>query len=188
MVLETRRMTVAEYLDFDEASEIRNEFIDGEIIAMAGGTGNHGALIAYTIVALANALGDRDCVVRASTMRVRIDAAKYVYPDVSVVCGQSIYEDKNETVLLNPTFVVEVTSPSSLAHDHVDKVAWYGSVSSIQGYLVLDQQRVFAESYTRAEDGWRLRQYFDRAAGIALEALGCSLSLESVYRGIALDA
>ena len=188
MVIETRSMTVEEYLAIDEASDITNEYIDGVIYPMAGGTGNHGALIAYVIVALANALGDRDCVVRGSTMRVRIDASRYVYPDASVVCGDSIFEDEKSTILLNPTVVVEVTSPESLTRDHVDKVAHYGSVSSIQGYLILDQKRVFAEWYTRAEDGWHLRQYSDLADEIPLEALDCSLSLSAVYRAITLEA
>ena len=188
MVVETLKMTVEEYLAFDEASDIRNEYIDGVIIPMSGGSGNHGAVIAYTIIALGIALGDRDCVLRASTMRVRIDESRFVYPDVSVVCGESVYEDDNETILLNPTIVVEVTSPSSLTTDHVDKVGYYGSVPSIEGYLILDQGRVFAQWYTRTDDGWRLRQYSDLADEIPLEPLDCSLSLAAVYRGIALEA
>ena len=187
MVTDIRQMTVEEYLAYDEACEFTNEYIDGEIIPMAGGTGNHGALIAYTIIALANAIGDMDCVVRASTMRVRIDDTKYVYPDVSVVCGDSKFEDENSTILLNPTLVVEVTSPSSLAHDHVDKVAYYGAVPSIQGYLILDQERVFAEMYRRAESGWHLQQFSSLDDAIALEPLACSLSLAQVYRGIVFD-
>ena len=187
MVTNIRQMTVEEYLTFDETSEFKNEYIDGEIIPMTGGTGNHGALIAYAIVALANALGEGDCVVRASSMRVRIDDMKYVYPDVSVVCGESIFEDENSTILLNPTVVVEVTSPSSVAHDHVSKVEFYGAVPSIQGYLILDQKRVFAEWYTRTEDGWHLQQYSDLNDTMQLSPLGCSLSLAQVYRGIVFE-
>ena len=187
MVTDIHQITVEEYLAFDEASEIRNEYIDGVIIPMTGGTGNHGELIAYVIVALDSALDDKDCVVRAGTVRVRIDETKYVYPDASVVCGESIYQDENKTNLLNPTLVVEVTSPSSLARDHVDKLAYYGAVPSIQCYLILDQERVFAECYSRAEDGWRLRQYASLDDVIPLEPLACSLSLARVYRRIFLD-
>ena len=188
MVIETRGMTVEEYLAFDEAGDIRNEYIDGEIIPMAGGTGSHNLIVANTTIAFGVALEDGDCAVFGSQMRVRIDAARYVYPDVSVVCGKPEYEDDNEVILLNPTVVVEVTSPESLTRDHVDKVAYYGAVPSIQGYLILDQQRVFAEWYTRAEDGWHLRQYADLADEIPLDPLDCSLSLSAIYRGIALQA
>ncbi len=184
MVTDIHQMTVEEYLAFDEASEIRNEYIDGAIIPMTGGTGNHGELIASIIAILYFQLEETGCAVRAGTVRVRIDETKYVYPDASVVCGESIYQGENKTNLLNPTIVVEVTSPSSLARDHVDKVTYYGAVPSIQCYLILDQERVFAECYTRTEDGWRLRQYDSLDDVIPLEPLACSLPLARVYRGI----
>ena len=188
MVIETRRMTVEEYLAVDEASDIRNEYIDGVIIPMAGGTGSHNMIVGNATIALGIALSDRDCPVYGSQMRVKIDDDRYVYPDISVVCGNPEYESDSEVILLNPTIVVEVTSPSSLTVDHVDKVAYYGSVPSIQGYLILDQQRVFAEWYARAEDGWHLRQYTNLADEIPLEPLGCRLSLADVYRGVTIEA
>ncbi len=184
MVTGIRQMTVEQYLAFDEASEITNEYIDGVMIPMPGGTGNHNAIVAYTIGTLTSLLDISDCLVYASQMRVSIDETKYVYPDASVVCGESIYQDENKTNLLNPTIVVEVTSPSSLARDHVDKVTYYGAVPSIQCYLILDQERVFAECYTRTEDGWRLRQYASLDDVIPLEPLACSLPLARVYRGM----
>ena len=187
MATQTRQMTVDEYLVFDEQSEIRNEYIDGDIYAMAGGTGNHSAIVAYTIIAIGNALGDRDSVVRASDMRVKIDDTKYVYPDVSVVCGKPAYESENEVTLLNPTVVVEVTSPSSMVNYHISKVEFYGSVPSIEGYLILDQERVFAERYTRTDSGWHLQQFSNLADVIPLEPLGCTLPLAQAYRGIVIE-
>ena len=188
MVANIRHMTVEAYLAFDDASDIRNEYIDGAIIPMTGGTGNHGALIASIIANLFFELDESDCVVRAGTVRVKIDETTYVYPDASVVCGESLFADDNKTVLLNPTAVVEVTSPSSIERDHVRKVEFYGAVPSIQVYLILDQERVFAECYTRAADGWTLRQYASRDDLIPLEALGCSLALAGIYRGITFEA
>ena len=188
MIVETRQMTVEEYFAFDEASEIRIEFIDGEIYPMPGGTGSHNSIVANVIMSIGIALRERDCTVYASQMRVRIDASRYVYPDVSVVCSQPEYEEDSEVTLLNPAVVVEVTSPSSIATDHVEKVAYYGAVSSIQGYLILDQERVFAEWYTRTESGWHLQQFNDANDEIALEPLGCQLKLAQVYRGVSLSA
>ncbi|MDE2749132.1 MAG: Uma2 family endonuclease [Chloroflexota bacterium] len=186
MAVELRQMTVEEYLAFDEASEIQHEFIDGELIPMPGGSGPHNLIAASATTALGVALVDRDCYVFGSQMRVQIDETKYLYPDVSVVCGEPAYGDDNKVILLNPTVVVEVTSPSSLTTDHVDKVAYYGAVPSIQGYLILDQDRAFAAWYTRAESGWRLRQFSDLAAEIELEPLGCTLKLAEIYRGVRL--
>ena len=182
-----RQMTVEDYLAFDEASDIRNEYIDGELYPMTGGSGNHGLLIAYTIAAFINLLEGKDFLVYSSEMRVRVDATKYVYPDVSIVRGEPRYADDRQVTLLNPTVVVEVTSPSSMVNDHISKVEFYGAVPSIQGYLILDQERVFAEWYTRTESGWHLRQFSDFNDVIPLEPLGCSLPLAQAYRKIVIE-
>ena len=187
MIAKTRPMTVEEYFAFDEASDIRNEYIDGELYPMPGGTGGHNRLVAATIMALGAALNERHCEVYASQMRVRIDAAKYVYPDISVVCGRPRFEDEKEVTLLNPTVVVEVTSPSSLVNDHISKVEFYGAVASIEGCLILDQERVFAEWYTRADDGWHLRQFSDLADVIPLAPLGADLLLAQIYGRVGLN-
>ena len=187
MIAKTRQMTVEEYLAYDEASAIRNEYFDGELYPMTGGTRKHGLLISYTISVLINLLAEHDCEIYPSVMRVLIDETKYVYPDVSVVCGESRFENENEVTLLNPTVVVEVTSPSSMVKDHINKVELYGAVPSIEGYLILDQERVFAEWYTRADDGWQLRQFSDLQDVIPLEALGISLPLAQVYSRVRLD-
>ncbi len=186
MIAKTRPMTVEEYLAFDEASDIRNEFIDGEIYPMPGGTRRHNKIVAMTIHTFIDLLDSRDCEVYASQMRVRVDDTKYLFPDVSVVSGEPEFEGDSEVTLLNPTVVVEVTSPSSMTHDHISKVEYYGAVPSIQGYLILDQERVFAEWYTRTESGWHLQQFSDADAEIVLEPLGCTLHLAQVYRGLKL--
>ncbi|MCY3780663.1 MAG: Uma2 family endonuclease [Chloroflexi bacterium] len=186
MIAETRQMTVEEYLAFDEASDIRNEYIDGIVYPIPGSSGNNSMITANTIGALANGLNVENCIVLASRMRVRINPFKYVYPDASVVCGEPEFEDDSEVTLLNPTVVVEVASPSSMTHDHISKVEYYANVPSIQGYLILDQERVFAEWYTRMESGWHLQQFSDADAEIALDPLGCTLQLAQVYRGVKL--
>ena len=187
MAIETRQMTVEEYLAFDEASEIQHEFIDGELIPMPGGSGPHNSIVARAIGALLGAVDDSDCTVFASQMRVQVDETRYLYPDASVVCGEPAYSDDNEVILLNPIFVVEVTSPSSIERDRVRKVELYADIPSVQGYLILDQERIFAEWYTRSDNGWHLRQFSNLGDEIELEPLGCTLRLADVYRGVTLQ-
>ncbi len=184
MLKSLRQMTAEEYLAFDEASEMRHEFIDGDLIPMSGGSRKHSSIIAYTIAALINLLADSNCEVHTNDMRVRVAGSRYVYPDVSVVCGEARFADEREVVLLNPTVVVEVTSPSSYSYDHVDKLAFYSALPSVQGYLILDQERVFADWYRRDQGGWNLKQFSSAADEIALEPLGCRLPLTQVYRGV----
>lgn len=188
MAVEIRQMTVEEYLALDEASEIQHEFINGELIPMPGGSGPHNSIVARTIGALLDAVGDRDCTVFGSQMRVEIDESKYLFPDVSVVCGEPAYGDYNKVILLNPTVVVEVTSPSSIERDHIHKVELYSAVPSIRGYLILDQKRVFAQWNLRTDSGWHTRQFTDPTDEIELEPLGCALSLGPLYRGVNLES
>lgn len=188
MAIQIQHLTAKQYFALEAESDIRHEFIDGDIYPMPGGTGKHNAIVASAIRAIGNAVLDQQCTVYASQMRVRIDAAKYVYPDVSLVCGQPEFEDDSEVTLLNPTVVVEVTSPSSITHDHISKVEFYAAVHSIQGYLILDQERVFAEWYTRTDSGWHLQQFSDADAEIALDPLNVSLPLAQLYRGLKLPS
>ena len=186
MAVQIGQMTVEEYLALDEASENQHEFINGELIPMPGGSGPHNSIVARAIGALLGAVDDRDCTVFASQMRVQIDDFRYLYPDASVVCGEPAYADDNDVILLNPTVVVEVTSPSSIERDHIHKVELYGAVPSIAGYLILSQERVLAQWYTRSESGWHLRQFADPADEIELAPLGCTLALSQLYRGVKL--
>lgn len=178
-----RQMTVEEYFAYDEASDYKNEYIDGEIYPMTGGTLNHGTIIANTIVALGIRLRASNCKVISSDMRVRVSPTRYVYPDMSVVCGGAETADR-ATNLLNPTLIVEVTSPSSIDSDRVIKRDFYETVRSIQAYLVIDQHRLLVELYTRNEGGWLLHRFSDLDAVVPLAPIGCDLPLAEIYAGI----
>ena len=187
MAVQTKLMTVEEFLAMEAESEIRHEYIDGEIFPMTGGTLNHDDITMNLILALGAQLTDSDCRLHTSHMRVGVSPTRYLYPDLSAVCGEAD-TGHGTTTLLNPIFVVEVTSLSSIERDRVAKLQLYGAVPSIQGYLILDQERVFAQWYTRADDGWHLRRFSDLADEIALEPLGCTLRLAQIYRGLKLRA
>ena len=105
---------------------------------------------------------------------------------MSVVCGEPETEYKTLT-LLNPTLVVEVTSPSSIDYDRGTKRELYGDVPSIAAYLVIDQHRALVELYTRMETGWQLQCFADLDDVVPLEALDCDLPLREIYRDIVFE-
>ena len=185
MAIQTeRKMTVAEYLAWEERQEVKHEYIDGAIIEMSGGSRSHSRIMINLTLAIGNQLGESDCVLHSSEMRVRITEWRYVYPDLSAVCGEEVLADESELTLLNPIVVVEVTAPSSLVRDRVDKTDWYLEVPSIEAYLIVDQDRPRADLYTRADDGWKLRIFEGEDEVIPLPMLNCELPLAQVYRGI----
>lgn len=183
-----RVMTVAEYLKWEERQEVKHEYIDGEIIEMSGGTGEHSIIIGNIQGLLWSLLRFPQYTVHTSEMRVKFSPTRYVYPDLSVVRGESIYDDVSKLNLLNPVFVVEVTSPSSAIRDRLDKLDYYFTVSSIEAYLIVDQDRPRADLYTRAGEGWHLQIFSNTEDVIPLPMLDCELALGQVYRGIEFAA
>ena len=178
-----RQMTVEEYIAFDEATDLRYEYIDGEVIELAGGTLYHGFIMANANGALWQRLKGSDCRVISSDMRNRVNPTRYLYPDFSVVCGEPV-TDERAVNLWNPTLVGEVTSPSSIGRDRGEKLNYYQSIASLQIYLIIDQHRVHVELYERLDDGWQRSEYLDLEETVTLRILDCDLPLAEIYAGI----
>ena len=181
------RMSVAEYLAWEAGNELKHEYIDGEIYDMSGGTRNHSRIMINATIAIGRQLDDTSCRLHSSEMRVKISESRYVYPDLSAICGTESMEDDSELTLLNPVLVVEVTSPSSMIYDRVDKLDFYFDVPSIEAYLIVDQNRIRADLCSRAEEGWLVRVFNSPEDVIPLTTLNCDLPLAQVYQGIIFE-
>lgn len=176
-------MTEAEYLAYDLSHEGRHEFVNGEVLAMAGGSEAHALATANVIVALAAALRGGPCRVYSNDLRVRVDeTGLYAYPDVTVVCGRAELAPTNPPTLLNPRVVVEVLSDSTEAHDRGAKAAHFRRRASIEALVFVSTTEMRVEVYTRGEDGaWTLREATEGEIGVP--PLGVSLPLVEVYAG-----
>ena len=178
------RLTVEEYLEWEEANFEKHEYIDGEVRCMAGANRRHNQIATNTGSAIWQLLSDSNCTVLNSDMRAKVGATRYVYPDLSVVCDEMLFERDNEMELLNPVLVIEVTSPSSIDYDRGYKRDFYFDVSTIEAYLIINQHRVYAELYTRQESGWFMQTFTETDDLIPLAMLDCELPMSQVYRGI----
>ena len=154
---------------------------------MTGGSGKHSKIPINITYAILSQIDRSSYVMFNSEIRIKISETRYVYPDLSIVRGEEVYEDTGELTLLNPAFVVEVTSPSSMMYDRVDKLDFYFDVPSIEAYLIVDQDRIRADFYTRTDEGWHVRVINSLDDVIALESLDCELPLAQVYQGIAFE-
>ncbi|WP_438011453.1 Uma2 family endonuclease [Sorangium sp. So ce321] len=173
----------AEYLEQERASPTKHEFLNGEIFAMAGGTPEHARLCASVGAELRTHLRGRPCAVYSADLRVRVQATGLsTYPDVSVVCGKLERDLEDKDAALNPSVLVEVLSDSSEAYDRGQKFAHYRHIPSLREYVLVSQHEPRIEVFHRNEDdSWTLREA--RAGqGAHLEAIGCTLSVDEVYR------
>jgi Uma2 family endonuclease len=180
------RMTETEYLAFDRNNEIKHEYLNGEVFAMAGASWEHNLICAAIIIALGSQLRGKSSRVTSSNLRLNITATGlYTYPDISVICGEPIFVDGEFDTITNPTVIIEILSPSSEAYDRGKKSQHYREVKTLQDYLLVAQDKAHIERYTRQEDGqWLLKDAKGLEAAIEITSIGCTLQLVEVYEGI----
>lgn len=188
MAVETPvRLTIEEYLAWEDKNFEKHEYIDGEVRCMAGATRTHNQIAMNTGIAIDVQIADTNCTILGSDMRARVGSTRYFYPDLTVISDEAQFERENEMELLNPILVIEVTSPSSIDIDRVEKRNAYLEVLSIQACLIIDQHRVCVELSLRSETGWRTTSFEQLDAVVPLDVVNSQLPLSQVYRGIKLD-
>jgi len=172
-----------------EAVDSKHEYVAGQVFAMTGASYNHNVIVANIVRTLGNQLLERPCTVISSDMRVRIstaDAAKY--PDVIALCEAPQFYDGRHDVLLNPTLLVEVLSPSTEAYDRGGKFALYRGLESLQEYVLIAQERPSVEVFTRQADGrWLLSAYAEPEAQVEFESIQCRIPLREIYHRVRFD-
>lgn len=180
------KLTVAEYLAFERASESKHEFFDGELFAMTGGTPAHSLIASNFIREAGNALKDRPCVVYTSDLRIKVNATGlYTYPDVTIVCGEQKFDDDQSDTLINPTIVVEVLSKSTASYDRGPKSKHFRKIDSLQALILIEQDCPVVEVYCRQSDGkWILSDATELTESIAIEPIGISIPLAEIYRNV----
>ena len=181
--------TPEEYLAMDSHSEIRHEFINGEISDMSGATATHNQLSGNIYLALRERLAGKPCRVFFTDMRLRIKRANaYTYPDVMIICGKVEFDEGREDVVTNPTVIFEVLSDSTSTYDHTRKFAIYRKLPSLQEYVLVDQHRAFVERFRRTESGlWVYEGYENLEDVLQLQSVGIEIPLQAIYEDIELE-
>ena len=181
-----RRLTIEEYRALERDSESRHEYWDGEILAMGGASPAHNGICWNLTGILHPQLRAGGCRGFTHEMRVRVPASnRYVYPDLVVVCGEPVFDKEDLEVLTNPTVIIEVLSPSTEERDRGIKLFGYRSLPSLSGCLLVAQDRVWIEHWSRRDDGrWLVAEVDDPAATLELPEIGSTLPLGAVYAGI----
>lgn len=176
-----RRYSYAEYLEYERDSGLKHEFVDGEILAMAGGSRRHNALAARVVAALELGRG-RGCFAFQSDQKIRVLATgRATYPDASVACEpiESDPGDPTGATITNPTLLVEVLSPSTEDDDRGDKWYAYQQLPSLQEYVLVSQSRTRVEVFRRQANGtWEYREV---TAGEVVLTTGAVLDLARLY-------
>jgi len=183
-------LTPEQYLELDRASEFRNEYYNGRMYAMSGGTHRHAIVIGNLSRELGNALKKRPCLVTSSDVRVRVGPeGLYAYPDLAIVCGEPEYIDGRKDTLINPALIVEVLSPSTEGYDRGFKSAQYRTVESLEEYALVSQTEPRVEVFRRQPGGhWLLSEFVGLGSVCQFESVEASVPLAEIYNKVTFDA
>ena len=178
--------TAEEYLALERKSETKSEFFGGEIFAMTGASRAHNLIVANIIASLHGQLRKGPCEVYPGDMRVKVEqSGLYTYPDVTVACENPEFEDGRKDTLLTPVVIFEVLSKSTESYDRGRKFEQYRMVKSLVDYLLIAQDRVHIEYYTRQSDtSWRFSEIKKSDGTIRIASIECKLSVDSIFEKV----
>ncbi len=179
-------MSYEEYLVWESTQEVRHEYFNSEVIAMAGGTRNHNRVSFNFSKILDAALSDRQCEVYISDVKVQVEPRKkYFYPDVVVTCDE---RDRTEPQLvLFPCLIIEVLSPSTEAYDRGFKFSQYRKSESLQEYVLVQVEQAMVEVFQRNQDGqWVLFEY-DLGDRIFFKSINAEIAVNDLYQQVQFD-
>ena len=182
MALLQHKLTMDEFLAWENAQPERNEYHQGEVFAMVGGRRTHGRVVSNLNRRLSEQLEGTPCQVFAEGMKVQIADDTLLYPDVFVTCDKA--DLATDMIFRAPTLVIEVLSPSTQAYDRSQKFALYRRLASLQEYILVDPETRRVEGFQRgADDRWVL---CDMSQDDVLQAgsVGCSVAMEQVFQGM----
>ncbi len=176
----------ADYLRSLELSELKLEYCEGTIYAMAGGTRAHAELGAAMIAVLRGVL-PKTCRVATSDLKVRIEESDLsTFPDASVVCGEAVASAIDANAITNPALLVEVTSRSTEDYDRGDKLSHYKQIPALRAVLYVSHRTRRITVVERTERGWDERE-LRGGERVSLGTPPATFAVDDVYDGIALD-
>lgn len=181
-------LTPEEYLHLESTSQIKHEYLHGDVYAMSGASDSHVTIAGNLFALLRSHVRGRGCRVYLLDMKLRVaQGNSFFYPDVFVTCEP---RDSQTTHYKRvPTLIVEVFSPSTEAFDRGEKFAAYQSLDSLQEYVLINTHKERVETFRRGENGvWMLQNHTSIDGMFELKSLQFQGSFEALYEDVVLDA
>lgn len=183
-------LTLDDYLEIERASEFKNDYVNGQILAMSGESLSHGRIKGNVYREISYHLKGKPCEAFTSDMKVKVEGVSpFKYPDVVVVCGKPEMHDTKKDLLLNPLVIVEVLSPSTEAVDRGEKFDLYQAIPSLKYYVLIAQDRSSVTVLTRQSNNrWDLELITDITASLIIPDIECEIPLREIYDRVEFPA
>jgi Uma2 family endonuclease len=183
---EKKKYTPQEYLERELASETRNEYRNGEIIPITGGTPEHNKISGNLYIALSLALKRKSYETFHVDQRLWIpDCNIYTYPDVMVLPKPLELQTGRTDTVVNPCFIGEILSKSTQNYDRGEKFAAYRTIPNFCEYLLIDQYRIHVEHYVKtAVNQWLFSEYDDPGITLSFGVFEFKIQIADLYDNI----
>lgn len=172
-------LTQQDYLACELQSDVRHEYIDGQVYAMAGTHKDHNLIIMTVSNLFYNHLQNNPCQPYASDMKVKV-GKNFFYPDVMVDCSSKEEDYYTEF----PTIIVEVLSKSTRQHDKTFKRQAYFQIPSLQEYILIEQGFVEIERWYKTQDNHWEQSVHYLGDDVTFHAINLTISVENIYRRV----
>lgn len=184
-ILKTK-ISVKDYLEGEKVSRVRHEYIDGEVYAMAGTSKSHNRIIKNILRRLENHLEGGECEPFIVDIKVRVEKLnRFYYPDLVVVCGE---DNENEYYAVKPKMIIEVLSPITSTTDRREKMFAYKEIEGLKEYILIEQNRMYAEIYRRRGGGdlWDWVEY-EADEEIDFASIDFKMPMSEIYAAVRLQ-
>ncbi len=184
-----RTYSPEEYLALEIASETRNEYIDGEIVPMAGGMPNHNRIVRNLCTLMTVKMQGQPYEVFVADQRLWIPKRRiYTYPDVMVVQDNLIYQEGRKDTIINPLLIIEVLSKSTRNYDQGEKFTFYRTIPTFQEYVLVDQYSHHVQQYAKTGvKKWELQEYDRLEDEITFGSLSLAISFADIYDKVEIE-
>jgi Uma2 family endonuclease len=191
MVVQTppRHYSIDEYFALEETTEYRNEYRNGEIVTMTGGSINHNQIIVNLVIALSLVLREQNYGVYANDLRLWIPRYnEYTYPDILIIKDEPIFQERRTDTVVNPCIIFEILSKSTSSRDRGDKFTFYRSISEFQEYILIDQYQVHIEQFSKIPEGnWLLTESDVEDGILNLVSVKCQIPHRQIYERVKFE-
>jgi Uma2 family endonuclease len=178
-------LSVEEYLKTEDKSDIRHEYVDGQIFAMAGASEEHNLIVGNIYTALRSYLRGSSCRTFVSDMKVKVKVQKidiFYYPDLLVTCDPN---DRERYFKTSPILIVEVLSNSTETTDKREKRVNYQSIKSLQEYVLISQDEIKVEIYRKDTQGnWSVQTFKNSDDRVCLESVNLTMTMAEIYEDV----
>ncbi|MGK7930140.1 MAG: Uma2 family endonuclease [Microcystaceae cyanobacterium] len=183
-----KQSSIEDYLQQEEKANFKSEYLNGEIIPMAGGTVNHNQIAVNITTELSFAFKKLDYRVYIGDVRLWIPKLNtFTYPDIMVVKGEPIYYENRQDTILNPILIIEILSPSTKNYDKEGKFSAYRTIPSFQEYILVSQTKIYGERFLKTDNKkWIFQEYFKEDQQIELQLETLSLTFVDIYHKVDL--